>query len=121
MFQTDGMVLVTLLAHALGLVVGALALFVAAQLVHGEQNDVGHAAWTAVVGSVVWTVLAWVPLIGVLLAAVGWLGVIRWRYPGSWAHAVTVAAVAWLAALGGLFVLNALGLPVFDAVGIPFV
>jgi len=115
------MVLAQLLGLVLGLFVGGLALFVAAQLVHGEQDDVAHATWTAVLGSVVWTVLAWIPLVGVLLAPLGWLGVLRYRYPGGWAHAITVAVVAWLVAMGALVVLNALGLPAFDAVGVPFV
>lgn len=114
------MVLERLFGVLAGLVVGGLALFVAGQLVHGEQSDVDHAFWTAVAGSLVWTALAWVPIAGpFLLAPLGWLGVIRYRYPGGWGHAVTVAVVAWGVAMGGLFVLQVLGLPAFDAVGIP--
>jgi hypothetical protein len=116
------MVLGTVVGLLIGLAVGAIGLFVAGQLVHGEQGDVEHATWTAIIGSVVWTVLAWIPIVGpFLLAPLAWLGVIRWRYPGSWAHAITVAVVAWLVAMAALLVLNALGLPAFDAVGIPFV
>lgn len=116
------MVLATIVGFVLGLFVGGLALFVAGQLVHGEHHDVGHALWTAVLGSLVWTLLAWVPLVGpFLLAPLGWLGVIRWRYRGGWVHAITIAVVAWLVAMGALVVLDAAGLPAFDAVGIPWV
>lgn len=111
----------SLVGWLLGLFVGGLALFVAGQLVHGGQGNVEHSLWTALIGTVAWGVLSWVPLVGVLLAPVAWIAVIKWRYPGDWAHAITVAVVAWLVALGGLFVLDVFGLGGFDAVGIPFV
>lgn len=104
----------------LGLVVGGFALFVAGQLVHGGGN-LEHGLWTAFAGAVVWAVLSWVPLVGFLLAPLGWVGVIRWRYPGDWGHTISITVVAWLVALGGLYVLQVLGLGGFDAVGIPFV
>lgn len=103
----------------LGLVVGGFALFVAGQFVAGE-GDVEHALGTALVGTVVWAVLSWIPVVGILLAPLGWLGVVKVRYPGDWADAITVAVVAWLVALAGLFVLSVLGLGGFDAVGVPF-
>lgn len=101
-----------------GLLVGGFALFVAGQFV-GGQGDVEHALWSAAIGAVVWAVLSWVPVVGFLLAPVGWIAVIKWRYPGDWAHAVTVAVVAWFVALVGLFVLETLGIGGFGAVGIP--
>ena len=114
-------ILGSVVGWVLGLVVGGLALFVSGQLVHGGQGDVEHGLVTALIGTVVWGLLSWVPLLGFLLAPLGWVGVIKWRYPGDWSHAITVAVVAWLVALGGLFVLNVLGLGGFDAVGIPLV
>jgi hypothetical protein len=116
------MVLASILGVLLSLLMGALGLFVGGQLVHGGDRTVRHALWTAVGGSLVWTVLAWIPLVGpFLLAPLAWLGVVKWRYPGSWTETITVAVVAWVTAMAGVLVLSALGLPAVDVVGIPLV
>jgi hypothetical protein len=116
------MVIGTIVGVVLSLLVGALGLFVGGQLVHGGERTVSHALWTAVGGSLVWTVLAWVPILGpFVLAPLAWLGVVRWRYPGSWSETIAVAVVAWLTAMAGVLVLTALGLPAVDVVGIPLV
>lgn len=108
-----------LVGWLVGLFVGGLALFVAAELVGAGNNDLEYGLVTALVGAVVWAVLSLVPLVGWLLAPVGWVGVINWRYPGDWQQAVVVAVVAWVVALVVLYVLGALGLGGLSAVGIP--
>lgn len=109
------------IAWLLGLIVGGVALFAAGQLVHGDHGDLSHGLWTALAGTVVWAVLSWIPLVGILLAPIGWIAVINLRYPGDWGDAITTAVVAWLIALAGLFVLSVIGVDGFGVVGIPLV
>lgn len=47
------------------------------------------------------------------------IAVINARYPGGWLKAIAIALVAWLASIVVLYVLSALGLTAFEAVGVP--
>lgn len=108
---------------AVNLLVGGLALYVGARYVvyrdRYGHGDVGHAVVTALAGAVVWAVLAGVPLVGPVLALAGWLAIVRWRYPGGWVKAVSLAAVAWAAAVIMLALLDLLGLGGVTALGVP--
>jgi hypothetical protein len=108
---------------AVNLLVGGVALYASARyLVYRDRygyGDVGHAVLTAVLGAVTWAVLSQVPLVGTVLAFVGWLGVVRFRYPGGWRKAVTLAAAAWAVAVVLVAVLSLAGLEAVSAVGVP--
>lgn len=100
------------------LLVGGLAIYVAASLVTGER-DYSHALVTAVVGAVAWALTSWIPLVGPVVALVVWVGVINWRYEGGWVKAATIGVLAWLAAAVILLVVNvAFGLGI-GAFGVP--
>ncbi|WP_144922984.1 hypothetical protein [Halorubrum salsamenti] len=107
---------------AVGLLVGGLAIFIAAAVVTGA-SDYGHAVFTALVGAIVWGLaaffLSWVPLIGDFVPLLAWIWVIRARYGTSWVHAGVIGFVAWASAVLVLAVLPFAG--VTDAVGVPFV
>lgn len=105
-----------------GLLVGGLAIFIAAAVVTGTR-DYGHAVFTALFGAIVWALaalfLSWIPLIGEFMPLVAWVWLIRRRYGASWLHAGVIGFVAWAAAVLVLALLPFAG--VTDAVGIPFV
>ncbi|MFW6318045.1 MAG: hypothetical protein ACOC06_06210 [Halorubrum sp.] len=105
-----------------GLLVGGLAIFIAAAVVTGTRNY-GHAVFTALFGAIVWALaslfLSWIPLIGDFMPLVAWVWLIRRRYGASWVQAVIIGLVAWASAVLVLAVLPFAG--VTDAVGVPFV
>ncbi len=108
----------SLVAFVVALLVGGLAIYVAASVV-ADVEDYSHAILTALVGAIAWALTAWIPLFGPLLALIAWVWVINWRYPGGWINAGLIGLIAWVAALGILFVLNAVfGLGV-GAFGVP--
>ncbi len=108
----------SLVAFIVALLVGGAAIYISASIV-ADVEDYSYALLTAVVGAIAWALTSWVPLLGPVLALVAWIWVINWRYPGGWVDAAIIGFVAWLAALGMLFVLNSLlGLGV-GAFGVP--
>lgn len=110
-----------IISFVVGLLVGGLALYLAARVILGV-DDYERAVITALLGAIVWGVtsliVGWVPLLGPLIVLVAWVGVIKWRYPGGWVDAAIVGFAAWAAAAVGLFVLATVGVDV-GAVGIP--
>lgn len=116
------MVVDTIVAFLVNLLVGALGIYVGARLI-SDVDDYTYAIVTALIGSLVWFLVAffvgWIPLLGPLLALVAYIAVINYRYPGGWGRAIGIALVAWIAALVVLYLLAVVGFTVFDAIGIP--
>lgn len=112
--------LASLVTFFVSLLVGGLAIFVAASIVAGTRNY-EYAVFTALVGAIVWGVtdafLGWVPLVGDVLPLVAWVWAVKWRYRGSWLEAGIIGLLAWVAAVLLLSVLGFLGV---GAVGVPF-
>ncbi|MGQ3411515.1 hypothetical protein ACT4ML_04535 [Natrinema sp. LN54] len=104
------------------LLIGALGIYAGARVIVG-RGDYDHAIVTALIGAIVWAivgfVVGWIPLVGPLLALVAYIGVINWRYPGDWTAAAMIGLVAWVTVLIALYVLAALGITGFEAVGVP--
>jgi hypothetical protein len=108
----------SLAAFLIALLVGGLAIYISASIVVGS-DDYGHAVITALLGAIGWALTAWIPLVGLLVALVVWIGVINWRYPGGWGDAALIGLIAWLAALVILYVVDLfLGLGI-AAFGVP--
>lgn len=112
-----------LVVFAVSLLIGGAAIHIAAKHVLYRDGfgaaTFDHAIVTALLGAVAWALLAWVPLIGSLLGLVGWIGVIRWRYPGGWIKAGVTGAAAWAAAVVVLAALELLGVGAVSALGVP--
>lgn len=110
-------------AFLVSLLIGTLAINAGARVFVDSDAGYRRAALTALVGAVAWAVVAffagWIPLLGPLLALVAWVGIINWRYQGGWATAAGIGGVAWVVALGLLYLLSALGVVGLDALGIP--
>jgi len=110
------------ITFAVSLLVGGLAIFIAAAVVTGTR-DYGHAVFTALVGAIVWGLtalfLSWVPLIGDFLPLLAWVWVIRARYGALVGSRGVIGFIAWASAVLVLAVLPFGG--VTDAVGVPFV
>lgn len=112
-----------LVVFTASLLVGGAAIHVAADRVVYRDDPGGlsyeHAVVTALLGAVAWALLSWIPLVGSLVALVGWVGVIRWRYPGGWRDAAVTGAAAWAAAVVALAALELLGVGGVSALGVP--
>ena len=108
----------SIVAFLIALLVGGLAIYLSARIVV-NADDYGHAVVTALIGAIAWALVAWIPLIGPIIALIVWIAVINWRYPGGWRDAAVIGIIAWLAALAILFVVNlVLGLEL-GAFGVP--
>lgn len=107
--------IVSLLIGAIGIYVGAMVLT--------DVEDYTYAIVTALIGAIVWTIVAillgWIPFLGPLLALIAYVGVINWRYPGGWLVAIGISLVAWIASLVVLYVLALIGVTTFGALGVP--
>jgi len=110
-------------AFLVSLIIGAIAIHLGARLIVDSDAGYRRAAVTALIGAVVWSVVAfffgWIPLLGPLLTLIAWIGIINWRYEGGWGTAAAIGIVAWLVALGILYALALVGLVGFEAIGIP--
>ncbi|MFB6220991.1 MAG: hypothetical protein ABEH90_06085 [Halolamina sp.] len=104
------------------LLVGALAIHVAASVVLSGEQDYLNAVVAAAVGALVYSLFGFVggiPLVGPVLLLLLWVGVINWRYPGGWVKAAIIGAGAWVAAIGILWLLSVFGLFELSAMGVP--
>ncbi|WP_259519366.1 hypothetical protein [Halanaeroarchaeum sp. HSR-CO] len=112
------MVVGTIVSFVVALLVGGLAIYIAANVVAGV-DDYKYAIVTAFIGAVAWAIGSLIPLIGTLVALVAWIWVIKWRYPGGWKDAAIIGLVAWVSALVIIFILDTvLGLGI-SAFGVP--
>ena len=116
------MVLDSIIVFVVGLLLGALGIYVGARVIVGVE-DYTYAIITALLGAIIWAVLGlligWIPFVGPLVVLIAYIGVIHWRYPGGWLQAIGIALVAWLAILIVLWALALLGIAAPDAVGVP--
>ena len=111
-----------LIGFVVGVLVGGIALASGARFVYrdrGVSTNLERGVVTALIGALVWALLARVPLLGTLLASVGWLGLLKWRYPGGWTRAAVLAVAAWAVAVVVLAALSLVGVDSLSAVGIP--
>jgi len=115
------MVLGSLLSFVVGLLVGGLAIHVAATLIVGASTY-KQALVTAAVASLAWALtslfLGWIPLLGPAIVLLVYVGIINWQYRGGWLKAAGIGLVAWIASLLVLSLLSAIGLGI-DVVGVP--
>lgn len=106
-----------------GLLVGAVGIAAGAKLLLDRDTGFRRAILTALVGATVWALVSYflggIPLVGPILMLIIWVGVINWIYPGGWGTAAGIGIVAWLVAVGILYVLGTLGIVTPDALGIP--
>lgn len=110
------------IGFVVSLIIGALGIYVGARVIV-NRDDYEYAIITALIGAVVWWVVAalvgWIPLLGPLLALLAWIYVINARYPGGWVNAIGIALVAFVTVWVVLLVLNAIGILAPDALGVP--
>ncbi|MDF9747164.1 hypothetical protein [Natrinema salsiterrestre] len=107
-----------LLAFAVSLLVGGVALHAATHVV-ADTRDYAHAVLTALLGALAWAVLEWVPLLGGVLAAIAWVAVVKWRYRLGWIRSGAVGITAWAAAVVVLAALELVGIGSVSALGVP--
>lgn len=112
----------SLVVLVVSFLVGVIGIYIGARVVT-DVESLGKAAITALIGAIVWGIVAflfgWIPLLGPLLALVAYVGVVNWQYPGGWGSAAVIAVIAWLSAIVILYVLAFLGLVGFEALGVP--
>ncbi|MFW6437293.1 MAG: hypothetical protein ACOCYZ_06640 [Halococcoides sp.] len=112
----------SLVVFVVSLLIGAFGIHVGARVLTGT-DEFSRAIVTALVGSIVWVVVAalvgWIPFLGPILALFAYLAVIDLRYPGGWFVAIGITVFAWFASFVVLYALSAVGLTAFEAVGVP--
>lgn len=115
-------ILENVIVFVVSLLIGAFGIYVGARL-FTKVEDYGRALTTALIGAIVWAVagflFGWLPLLGPLLVLVAYLAVVNFQYPGSWVKAAGIAVVAWVTVAAVLYVLAALNVVAFEAVGVP--
>jgi len=123
MVEHDPSVVGSLISFVVSLLIGALGIYIGAKVIT-DYEDYTYAIVTALVGAIIWVIVAfffgWIPFLGPLLALLAYVAVINWRYPGGWGQAIAIALIAWIAAVVVLYVLAALlGIGAFGAFGVP--
>jgi hypothetical protein len=122
MVEHDPSVVGSLISFVVSLLIGALGIYVGARVI-ADYEDYTYAIVTALIGAVIWVIVAfffgWIPFLGPLLALLAYVAVINWRYPGGWGQAIAIALIAWIAAVVVLYVLAVLGIGAFGAFGVP--
>ena len=111
-------ILASIVGFIIALLVGALGIYIGARVIT-KVEDYTYAIITALIGSLVWFLLSWIPLLGPVLALIAYIYIINRRYPGGWGSAIGIALVAWLATLAVMYILAVIGFVPFDAVGVP--
>lgn len=106
------------IALVVGLLIGALGIYVGARVIV-DYEDYTYAIVTALIATLVWILLGWIPLLGPILALVAYIAIINWRYPGGWLQAIGIALIAWIASFVVLYVLAVVGITSFSAIGVP--
>jgi len=106
------------IAFVVGLLIGALGIYVGARVIV-DYEDYTYAIVTALIATLVWILLGWIPLLGPILALIAYIAIINWRYPGGWLQAIGIALIAWIAAFVVLYVLAVVGISSFSAIGVP--
>jgi len=106
------------IAFVVGLLIGALGIYVGARVIV-DYEDYTYAIVTALIATLVWIFLGWIPLLGPILALVAYIAIINWRYPGGWLQAIGIALIAWIASFVVLYVLAVVGISSFSAIGVP--
>lgn len=105
------------------LLVGTVAINFGARVLVDRDTGFRRAVVTALIGSVVYTLmgffLGWIPFLGPLLMLLAWIAVVNWQYPGGWGTAAGIGFVAWVVALLLLYGLAALDVITAEAIGIP--
>lgn len=115
------MVLDSIVSFVVGLLVGGLAIHVAATVIVGSSSY-ENALVTAAIASFAWALtsalIGGIPLVGPLVVLLVYVGVINVQYPGGWLKSAGIGLVAWITSLLVLAVLGTLGLGV-RVVGVP--
>lgn len=105
-----------------GLVIGGLGIHIGAKVVVGK-SDYRKAIWTALIGAIIWSIvgffLGFIPLLGPVIVFIAWLAVIKSSYKDGWLTALKIAGIAWISVLIILYLLAALGIGAFVAIGVP--
>ncbi|MXV60936.1 hypothetical protein GS429_02390 [Natronorubrum sp. JWXQ-INN-674] len=111
------------IVFGMSLLVGTVAIVVGVRLLLDRDAGIATAAMTALVGAAVWAgasyLVGWIPLLGVVLMLVTWIGVINWFYPGGWGTAAGIGIVAWLVAVGLVSVAAQFGVVTPEVLGVP--
>jgi len=112
----------SLIVFVVSLLIGAVGIYLGATLLT-DREDYTYAIVTALIGALIWVVVAafvgWIPFLGPVLGLIAYVGVINWRYPGGWLDAIGIALVAWIASLVVLYALAVAGITTFEALGVP--
>jgi hypothetical protein len=112
----------TIVAFIVSLLVGGFGIYIGARVVV-DTDDYSYAFITALIGAIVWAVVAfflgWIPFLGPLLALIAYVAIINWRYPGDWLAAIGISLIAWIASIIVLYVVAALFGINLEAAGVP--
>ena len=108
----------SLIVFVVSLLIGATGIYVGARIIT-DTESFEKAAITALIGAVVGFLFGWIPFLGSLVALIAYIAVINWQYEGGWVNAAGIAVIALVASIVILYILAAVGLVGFEALGVP--
>lgn len=112
----------SVLVFIIGLIVGGTGIHIGVILTL-DRSDFGKAIRTALIGAIIWAVVGFffgfIPLLGPAVTFLAWLAVIKSSYDESWLNALIIAGIAWASVLVILYLLAAIGIGGFEAIGVP--
>ncbi|WP_330632411.1 hypothetical protein [Halocatena halophila] len=112
-----------LIVFLVSLIIGALGIHTGAKLIIDEGTSFSHALMTALIGAIIWAIVAffigWIPGLGPLIVLLVWIWYINHRYPGGWFAAIAIAVIAMIVVWIILYLLQMIGIDGLTAVGVP--
>ena len=112
-------VLDLIIGFVVSLLIGAFGIYVGASVI-ADIKDYEYAIITALVGSLVWwLVAAIVPFVGSILALIAWIYIVNARYPGGWGNAIGIGLIAYVTVWVVLYALSLFNVIATSALGVP--
>jgi hypothetical protein len=91
---------ISAILFVIGLIISTVIIYITTKL-FGQKEDIGRAFATAIIGTVIYSIMYFIFGNGFIAAVVGgfvWLIALRGLYDIGWLRALVIAVIVWIAA-----------------------